>query len=373
MYGFAIAVFLLHFLIVKKAVYGDGRYYYAYLPTILNTHTLNFSQSFHHLGIVSYQTPLHYPANKYSIGSAIAWSIPFIAINILLSFFHHNDGYNTIYQLAIGIWSITFVFTGIYFLKKTLELFFNNSVAVLVCLFIFFGTNLLFYGAVDVINSHSASFFSASLFVYFWLKEKTNKNAVISGFFLGFLSLIRVQDIVFIILPLTTFFLKRKSNLRYFFLVVITTLVTYFPQLLIWHFLWGTWYVNPYLFHESFNFFQPNIPGVLFNARSGLFLWTPIIILCLTGLIAFAKENKKTGIPLLLLFLTELYVVSSWSIWWQGASYSGRMFVSSLPLFAIGLGYLLSMKKFQKIVTVASFFFCVLNPLLIILFLKYIK
>jgi hypothetical protein len=33
----------------------------------------------------------------------------------------------------------------------------------------------------------------------------------------------------------------------------------------------------------------------------------------------------------------ELIIIASWSTWWQGASYSGRMFIGMLPLIAFGL------------------------------------
>lgn len=368
-YFFAISVFLVHFLIVGKAVYGDGRYYYAYLPSIVIDHSVNLSHAFKQVGADYFLTPKKLPANIYPIGSAIIWLIPFFFIHTILSIFKLNEGYNAFYQIIIGIWDITLVFVGLYFLNNSLQKFFSKSIALLSVSIIFFSTNLLFYGAVDVINSHSISFSLASLFFYFWLKEKTIKNALVQGVLLGFLALVRPQDALFVIFPLTSLFLERKKYLLQFFLMVLTAGIVFSPQLVMWNFLWGTWFVNPYLHVQTFHFFKPHILSVLFNLNSGLFLWTPITILAIVGLMPFTKRNKKIGIPMLLFFLGELYTIASWSIWWQGASYSGRMFISSLPLLAVGLGYLLSIEKYQKVFISISLFFCFLNPILIILFL----
>lgn len=366
LYLFALFVFAVHFFVVGKGVYGDGRYYYSYLPSLLIEHTLNLTNSFKHLGIVSFLTPLKLPANIYPIGPAIIWTIPFFVSHLLLMSFNVNDGYNNFYQFAIGIWNITLVFIGLYYLKKTLAELFSEKIAILTTSTIFLATNLLFYGAVDVINSHSASFFASSLFFYYWL----NKKIKLSGVLLGLLVLIRPQDAIFIILPLSSLIIEKRSYIKKFLIVTITSMIAFSPQLLIWKILWGTWYVNPYLKVESFNLKSPQILGVLFNSSDGLFLWTPIVILCLIGLINFAIKNKDMGIPFILLFLGQLYIVSSWSIWWQGSSYSGRMFISSLPILAFGIAHIYSSSSIlSKFKIQCSVFFSFLNIILIILFL----
>ena len=366
LYLFAIFVFTVHFFIVGKGVYGDGRYYYSYLPSLLIEHTLNFTNSFKHLGIVSFLTPLNLPANIYPIGPAIIWVIPFFIVHVLLMPFNANDGYNNFYQFVIGIWNITLVFIGLYFLKKSLTKLFSEKVAYLTVFTIFLATNLLFYGAVDVINSHSVSFFASSLFLYFWLNKKIKLSAIM----LGLLVLIRPQDALFAILPLSSLIIEKRTYIAKFLTITVISLFVFLPQLFIWKLLWGTWYLNPYLKVETFNFGSPHILGVLFNSGDGLFLWTPIIILCAIGLIKFALKNKSLGIPFLIISLGELYIVSSWSVWWQGASFSGRMFVSILPILSIGLAHLFNQKQFQKIRIPIAVFFSALNIVLIIIFLK---
>lgn len=373
LYLFAIFVFLFHFLIVGKAVYGDGRYYFSYLPSVVIHHTFNFSNSFTRLGIVSNKTPLGLPANKYAIGASVVWLPAFLLAHIMLLPFSAADGYNRWYQIIIGIGNISLVFLGLIFLKKTLKIFFSETIASVTVLFLFLGTNLLFYGAVDVINSHSASFFASSMVLYFWLQKPTLRNALFLGFFLSLLALIRFQDIIFFLLPLTTLVVKRFGNLPYFSLTLALACITFIPQLFVWHILWGNWFLNPYLLHERFYFSNPQVLGVLFGKTSGLFLWTPMITLCIIGIYFFVKKQRMIGVIFSLLLLVELYIVSSWSTWWQGASYSGRMFTSCLPFLSFGLAQLLSRQRIQRIVITLCLLLCMVNPFLIIIFLKFIK
>src|SRR6185295_7256957 len=140
LYLAAIFIFITHLLITKTAVYGDGRYYYSYLPSIILDQSLNFNKAFAHLGISD-------TFNIYPIGPAIFWSIPFTLINIISIPFNQASGYGAFYDIGIGIWDITLVFIGILLLRKALLRFFDEKVSDITVLTIFTSTNLLFYGA----------------------------------------------------------------------------------------------------------------------------------------------------------------------------------------------------------------------------------
>lgn len=369
LYLLAIIIFLIHFSLVGKAIYGDGKYYYSYLPSFFIDHTLNFSQAFKHLNAPYFLTPKKYPANIYPIGPAIFWTIPFLLINSVPLLFHKADGYNAFYQIAIGIWDISLVFIGLYFLKRTLTKFFSEQSILSTTIVIFLATNLLFYGALDVINSHSISFFLSCLFLFIWLqKDHTIRQSVLLGILLGSLTLVRPQDALFAIFPLSTLMVFRKEYIKQFLLTIIMAALLFSPQLFLWNALWGAWLKNPYLSVATFHFTKPHILEVLFSPKSGLFLWTPVTAVGFIGLVLFTRNNKYVGIPSLLFFLLQLYTIASWSIWWQGRTFSGRMFISSLPFLAIGIGYVLSDKRYSNVAKMLSIFCCILNPFLIILF-----
>jgi hypothetical protein len=76
---------------------------------------------------------------------------------------------------------------------------------------------------------------------------------------------------------------------------------------------------------------------VLFSAEHGLFLWHPILLFAAIGLVLFFRANPLLGGLLLAGFFSQIYLIASWSFWSQGDSFGGRMFISLLPVFAIGL------------------------------------
>lgn len=370
----AIVIFSLHFFVAKGAVYGDGRYYYVYLPSILLEHTINLTHAFSIIKSGYVLTAKHIPENMYDIGAPLFWSIPFLLTHFFISFFVKANGYQLTYQFIIGIWNISAVFTGLYCLFLTLRKFFSEKVSLLTVIILFLSTNLLFYGAVDVLNSHSTSFFASSLFLYFLFKKITVKNSIMMGVFLGLLNLTRSQEILFFIFPIFLLIRNPRQYYPHFIIVTLSAILTFSPQLVIWYLMSGSWLGNPY-FHAGTTFYlsHPQILGVLFNKSDGLFLWTPSIIIAVTGLIYFAKNNRKTGIPMVLLFSAEFYTIASWSTWWEGSSYSARMLVSGLPFLAFGFAYLLSQERWYKLTLSISSFLCILNPMLIVVFLRFVK
>lgn len=67
------------------------------------------------------------------------------------------------------------------------------------------------------------------------------------------------------------------------------------------------------------------------------------MLLATLGFVVLYKRKREWFGPLFIFFLLNLYVVSSWSVWWYaGGSYSARAMVSTYIIMAIPLGYLLS-------------------------------
>ncbi len=370
LFSFSVLIFLAHLVYTKTAVYGDGRSYYSYLPTFLLDHSLSFVKSFDHFQIGSFHN-LKGPANVYPIGPAIIWAIPFTFANLFLIPFGKATGYGPVYDIFIGVWNIFLVTIGIYYLKKSLSNFFSERVSLLSSLAIFGATNLLFYGAVDVINSHSASFFFSSLFLYLFIKKRTLKNSFLLGLTIGALALIRSQDYLFFIFPLIDI-LRNPKYLAYSITTVLTGLILFIPQMLLWHIYYGTWFLNPYFRVQTFDFFHPHILGVFFNKGSGI-IWTPSILISLYGLFKLLKKNFYIAICSLIIIFSEIYLIASWYYWWEGASYSARMLISSLPFFAFGIACFLDQKRirrFDKWIVLGLF---LLNNFLIVIFLLFAR
>jgi hypothetical protein len=91
---------------------------------------------------------------------------------------------------------------------------------------------------------------------------------------------------------------------------------------------------------------HPKILEVLFSARNGLFSHHPLLLVGLAGF-AWLLASPPAGLPrwflgtLLGAFLVQVWVNASTQDWWGGHSFGQRRLLSSLPLFALGLSFLL--------------------------------
>jgi hypothetical protein len=153
------------------------------------------------------------------------------------------------------------------------------------------------------------------------------------GVSLGLVGTVRPQDMI-------VGLLVRRANWRQFLSGVV---IGFLPQILAWYALYNNPFAFPYLTGgEGFSFSLSNIVGVLFAPSNGLFLWTPITLLGFIGLLWYRKIFA-------VIFLLQLITIASWSTWWQGASYSGRMFVGVLPILAFGIAWVFSRMKIPSL------------------------
>jgi hypothetical protein len=322
-----ILAYVGHARHLGRTVYGDGVFYYSWLRSVVIDRDIDFSNDYAHEQVTQPLTSTGRMGNKYSIGEALFWAPAFITTHAIV----RGDGWSLPYQGSVGITSVLAAITGLVLLTRIVK------VPILTLLLIAGGTNLFFYGAIDPVNSHALSFFAAVVFLSFLATAKRNWFAI--GLSLAVLASVRLHDSVYALALLP---LWKRIQWRSF---IGGFLLGLFPQLAAWYTLYGT-LANPYVSGgETFDFLHPQILGVLFGAGSGLILWTPIVAVGVAGLVM----NIRRYWPYLTVFVAQLYIVASWSTWWQGASVSGRMFVSSLPLIALGLGHVMGVYDARRL------------------------
>jgi hypothetical protein len=89
----------------------------------------------------------------------------------------------------------------------------------------------------------------------------------------------------------------------------------------------------------------PHMLGVLFSPEHGLFVWTPLALLGVIGLIWLvfggahraSSDARWIGVLALLLILLQAYVSGSVESWTVAGSFGQRRFVALTPLLALGL------------------------------------
>jgi len=144
-------------------------------------------------------------------------------------------------------------------------------------------------------------------------------------------------------------FLAGKYNLV--LLIAEAALLLWLPQMLYWKSVSGQWLYYSYKEEEGFFFGNPQIIRGLFSYRKGWLLYTPIMVLALSGIAVLWKHRREFFLPILVFAILNIYIVLSWWTWWYGGGFGQRAFIESYALLAIPFATLLhAAGKWKKIV-----------------------
>jgi hypothetical protein len=192
--------------------------------------------------------------------------------------------------------------------------------------------------------SHAGSFFAAALLLWAWLRGEERRRA---GFALGLLgglvASVRWQDALLLAAPLSApFWPGRREPVSprraavWSLAIVAGFALAFLPQLWVWRVLNGS--VTPFgviSLSGRFRFTAPYLLDVLFSPFHGLLLWTPILIPAFCGLAALAVTDDR-GKAMALAVALEIYMISGYAVAF-GQGFGQRLFISSLPIAAVGL------------------------------------
>lgn len=365
-----IVVIFLSIFVFKPSweIGGDGYGYYSYLRSLYFDNDLDFSNEMKQFDEMYGAKTLESRATENGkIGNpfAIGWSFfyaPFFILAIILSkiFTFANKfilpGYNFPFQLMIGVGTVFYVVSGVYFLFKALNKLFLRSVAWISALSVLLSSPLIYYVIYEPSMSHGLSFFLTSLLFYKSLEVYQNElvgsdDVINLGLFVGLASLVRWQNLIFIIIPLAIL-IKRKIDFREFFIYFSVIFVVFSPQLFLWKYLYGKYFIIPqgveFVNHklELYNF--------LFSGYHGLFIWHPLLLLFTIGLFQSFKKYKLLFTVLSISLLIQIVFNANLSDWYGGSSFGSRRMIESLFIFAFGGAYIFyilfqSNFKFKKV------------------------
>lgn len=326
----------------------DVDQFYSYLPAAFIHHDLTFN------------FPNNYWTVKAENGNNIARTTYGMAAMYSPFFFighvyagakgYNKDGYSLPYKWSLHIGTFIYVLLGIWFCRKNILRFFNELVTAFTLLGIFLGTNLFYYTFGWGEMSHGYLFFilSAAIYVFFkWSESKRLKYFYLFCFLAGFATLIRPTDIVILLLPLLyniTQLSTLKSRIREFMAMGIKLIlgififsVPIFFQLLYWKLYSGNWFVFTYGAGERFFFSDPQVANFLFSFRKGWFIYTPLMLLLFAGIPLLMKQAKSLFVFMLIYFVANVYILSSWWDWGFGGSFGCRAIIQHYSVFIFGL------------------------------------
>ncbi|MGK0366302.1 MAG: hypothetical protein ACI85O_003375 [Saprospiraceae bacterium] len=338
---------------------SDAQGYYSYLPAIFIYQDLNFGffeeiegengKYYESHNFYDYRNEFEgEKLNKYFIGTAVV-EAPFFLIAHFLTYLigGETDGFSALYMISISVAALFYLWLGLYFLNRLLKTYniseANRGITLFACVF---GTNLFCYSGVEPGMSHVFSFGLISSFLYYakcFSQQPENKHLIRLSALLGMIILIRPTNVlVLLVLPFIAgnfnnlrvglhFLLSRYKTLLISSLIVLGTIST---QLIYYKLATGNFFVYSYN-KEGFDFSNPHFFDILFSYRKGLFLYTPLYLLSLSGLYFLWKKSFWKVMTWLSFFVAITYIFSSWHMWFYGGSFSSRVYVEYLPLFMI--------------------------------------
>lgn len=361
---------ILLFLIVsnnfltKRAdlIHADGRGYYEFLPAAFIYHDLELNyldtlqSEFYDTKLMSQDFYKRLENgkrfDKYFIGTAVLQA-PFFAIGhawAKLSPHDAADGFSHPYQISIFIAALFYTFIGLLFVRLLLTSYdVNRFWTIVVQSGVVFCTSMLDYMHWDAAYSHVYSFFLVAGF--FWFARKFllygNRKALFATIlFLGLIFLVRPVNILCVLfLPLLAksfqqFLGSLKTVFTSYFKItifsVITCLLIFQIQCVVWYFQTGHWMYYAYG-EETFIWSEPHILDFLFSYRKGLFLWSPwLFVLVASGIIFHVLRRQWFRLVWFLCsFIFLVYVLSCWWYWSYGGSLGSRPMIDFYPALII--------------------------------------
>ncbi len=331
----------------------DVDQYYSYLVAQFIHHDLTFHFPNEYWLIKS---PIGEMVPKGTMGIAFL-NLPFfvLADNIAHGFGYETLGYSAPYAWCIHIGAIIYVILGLWFLRKTLVLFFSEWVTSITIVLIFFGTNLFYYTFRESEMPHGYLFFLFSAFFYHaikWHHTQKNKHLYYFCFIAGLISLIRPTEILVMFVPLlykvtSLTALKERfiliKNLKWkLLLCIFIFMIPIIPQMIFWKIQTGQLLYFSYGSDESFFFTDPQIYNVLFSWRKGWFIYTPLMLIAIIGLGFMFKKWKEMFIPISAYMIINIYLISCWWDWGFGGSFGMRALVQSYAFLALALAFIIN-------------------------------
>ena len=361
----AIAIIAVYVVIINfnsrnwekenRVIASDVGRYYVYLPAIFIHNDLSFEyfdedyeKNVYRIGF--FKSPKGEKMVITTFGMAMAYS-PFFLIAHALSepLGYEPNGYTLPYKFALTFSSLIFMLFGLFFLRKFLLRYFDNFATAITLLIIGLGTNITHYLTKEAPMPHVYEFALISIFLFLvskWYDKPKFMTSFWIGLLAGLIALIRPTNM----LVLLIFLLWKVATLndlvdriRFFIksykaaiVMIISFILIWIPQLLYWYHLSGSIFFNSYDQSGSgFYFENPQIINQWLSYRKGWLLYTPIMILALTGLILLYRKKREFFWPVLVYFMVMVYILSSWWSWWFGGGYSIRSYIDMYSILAI--------------------------------------
>ena len=374
--GLLAAIFVLTLpLVTPRIRASDEIEYFAYLPSLAFDRDLEFGNEYQYFyernpaGLTLFkgtfldkrepETGRH--INFGPIGSAVLWS-PFYVLAHVGAITARAwggsiaaNGLSAPYVAAVCYASALYGFLGLLLLHDALRRFggFAEPAASWSVAALWLGTPALYYMTVAPGFSHAPSLFAVSLLLWLWLRAREAGGGslgawVAIGAASGLAGLVREQDALFLAVPAgwaAWEAVRRREWARGILRLAalgLTAAAVFAPQLLVYKVLTGHFRPSR-MVSGKLDYRSPHFLEVLFDPGHGLFVWTPLLLLAVAGLVyAILRRRDAVAVLLGFAFLVQVWINGSLYTWTQGGAFGSRRFIVATAVFAWGLATLVS-------------------------------
>lgn len=344
----------------QSEIWSDRAGYYIYLPATFfyhfDTRQIPSDLDIKTGGGFSVDTLTNKIETKYTYGVALMVAPFFLTAHLasVVAGYDDENGFSVLYHRMMNLAAVVYLVAGLWFLKRFLDRYFRPAVTYAVLLLIFTGTNLFYYSLIDGLMSHVYSFFLFALFL--WSLKKFQETDLYPWFILLALSLalatlVRPTNVILI---LVYFFLdalrwktisdriKQFLQPKYILVFLLFLFVLFFPQMIYWKYVSGSWLHFSYRGEGFTNLAHPAVIPVLFSPVNGFFIYAPVALVFIAGMVYMLYKKIPNGILATAFFLIVTWICSSWKMWYFGCSYGQRPYIEYYALFALPAGWFLT-------------------------------
>lgn len=268
------------------------------------------------------------------------------------------DGYTWpyIFWLNVGMGFYAMIgLIALFLLLRRLKIdYFGCYIAILA---VALGTNFSYYVYLEFPYSHIFCFSIVNLCLLQalkWIQENKTRNLLFFGFLLGLGLMIRPTNAL--ILCLIPFFFSSNKEFiqrivglfkawKQLLLTLLVFLVPVFIQVWFFYLQMGQIRLNSYSDEGFTNWNDPYFWETLFGFRKGIFIYGPVLLLLIPGLVRMFFKNRRIFAGVLIFILLSTYILSSWWCWWYGGSLGYRPIVDFYGVWVIPIAYLVHYSK----------------------------
>lgn len=260
-------------------------------------------------------------------------------------------GFSDTYGLGLVISTAFYTTLGLWLVRRVLRKHHSSVVATFTTVLLLGATNLYYYTAVEGGMSHAYSFCLFAAFLWLvqgWMERPQWNWSLKIGACLALIFLIRPTNVLIaLLLVLWEVYSLKELSARVkvllarwpqFLTMAGMAVLLMVPQMLYWRHAWGAWLVWSYEGEGFSNALHPKVLQVLFSYQNGLFLYTPIMVLAVAGMVMGWRRRQQSGLAMAIIFLLATYVFASWWAWWFGGAFGHRCYVEYYALLALPLG-----------------------------------